>query len=94
MVLCDCGKEALILTSWTDRNPGRRFYGCPDQGSTCRFIGWVDQSNCHSCVKIIPGLLRNRNMLEEKVKELKSETMKLKKILFLSWVCFILYLSM
>ncbi|GJX91111.1 hypothetical protein Tco_0344437, partial [Tanacetum coccineum] len=26
---CACGLEAVIRTSWTNRNPGRRFYGCP-----------------------------------------------------------------
>ncbi|KAL8241824.1 hypothetical protein R6Q59_012126 [Mikania micrantha] len=31
MVFCECGKEAIILTSWTNRNPSRRFYGCPNQ---------------------------------------------------------------
>ncbi|GKF63414.1 hypothetical protein Tco_0186862 [Tanacetum coccineum] len=26
---CTCGLEAVIRTSWTNRNPGCRFYGCP-----------------------------------------------------------------
>ncbi|GKE51846.1 hypothetical protein Tco_1487002 [Tanacetum coccineum] len=26
---CACGLEVVIRTSWTNRNPGRRFYGCP-----------------------------------------------------------------
>jgi hypothetical protein len=29
MVYCWCGKEAMMRTSWTSRNPGRRFYCCP-----------------------------------------------------------------
>ncbi|GJV90712.1 hypothetical protein Tco_1538525 [Tanacetum coccineum] len=29
MVRCACGLEAVIRTSWTNRNPGLRFYGCP-----------------------------------------------------------------
>ncbi|GJX81898.1 zinc finger, GRF-type containing protein [Tanacetum coccineum] len=29
MVCCACGLEAVIRTSWTNQNPGRRFYGCP-----------------------------------------------------------------
>ncbi|GJS79517.1 zinc finger, GRF-type containing protein [Tanacetum coccineum] len=29
MVHCACGLEAVMRTSWTNRNPGRRFYGCP-----------------------------------------------------------------
>lgn len=27
--LCYCGVAAKLRTSWTDRNPGRRFVGCP-----------------------------------------------------------------
>ncbi|GKA75703.1 hypothetical protein Tco_0782081 [Tanacetum coccineum] len=26
---CACGLEVVIRTSWTNQNPGRRFYGCP-----------------------------------------------------------------
>ncbi|PWA35302.1 zinc finger, GRF-type [Artemisia annua] len=29
MVVCTCGKPAVVKTSWTNRNPGRRFFGCP-----------------------------------------------------------------
>nr|GEV15174.1 zinc finger, GRF-type [Tanacetum cinerariifolium] len=29
MIRCACGLKAVIRTSWTNRNPGRRFYGCP-----------------------------------------------------------------
>ncbi|KAL4564580.1 hypothetical protein LXL04_028644 [Taraxacum kok-saghyz] len=29
MVVCFCVRNALMRTSWTDLNPGRRFWGCP-----------------------------------------------------------------
>ncbi|PWA59384.1 zinc finger, GRF-type [Artemisia annua] len=29
MVVCTCGKPDVVKTSWTNRNPGRRFFGCP-----------------------------------------------------------------
>nr|KAJ0193577.1 hypothetical protein LSAT_V11C800404450 [Lactuca sativa] len=29
MVLCFCGNVVVVRTSWTSRNPGRRFYACP-----------------------------------------------------------------
>lgn len=29
MVNCSCGRRAVIRTSWTNINPGRRFYSCP-----------------------------------------------------------------
>ncbi|KAL8249282.1 hypothetical protein R6Q59_006150 [Mikania micrantha] len=93
MDFCECGKEAIILTSWTNRNPGRRFYGCPDQGSKCRFIGWFDQNQCQRCMDIIPGLLRAKNQfavenknLQEQLKALKSEASKMRKMLIFSWI--------
>jgi len=27
--ICKCGRFALVRTSWTEENPGRRFYACP-----------------------------------------------------------------
>ncbi|KAL4577268.1 hypothetical protein LXL04_013373 [Taraxacum kok-saghyz] len=38
--------NALMRTSWTDLNPGRRFWGCPKPYSTCGFIGWIDGPMC------------------------------------------------
>ncbi|KAL8201073.1 hypothetical protein R6Q57_012412 [Mikania cordata] len=98
MVFCECGKEAIILTSWTNNNPGRRFYGCPDQGSKCRFIGWFDQNQCQRCMDIIMGLLRAKNNfavenknLQEQLKALKSEASKMRKMLVFSWIGFLIY---
>ncbi|KAI3799773.1 hypothetical protein L1987_35076 [Smallanthus sonchifolius] len=98
MVFCECGKEAIILTSWTSRNPGRRFYACPDRGSKCRFIRWFDHKKCQRCIDIIPDLLRAKNNLEEtknnlevKVKAEEDKVAKLKKILIYSWICFMIY---
>ncbi|GJX01211.1 zinc finger, GRF-type containing protein [Tanacetum coccineum] len=66
MVRCACGLEAVIKTSWTNRNPGRRFYGCPTLSPTCvNFLRWYDPPMCQRSVQIIPGLLRSRNELEE-----------------------------
>ncbi|GJS37276.1 hypothetical protein Tco_0535658 [Tanacetum coccineum] len=56
----------MIRTSWTNRNPSRRFYGCPTLSPTCvNFIRWFDPPMCQRYVQIIPGLLRTRNKLEE-----------------------------
>ncbi|GJY37017.1 zinc finger, GRF-type containing protein [Tanacetum coccineum] len=66
MVRCECGLEAVIRTSQTNRNPGRRFYGCPTLSPTCvNFLRWYDPPMCQRSVQIIPGLLRSRNELEE-----------------------------
>ncbi|MFS7952775.1 putative transcription factor GRF family [Helianthus anomalus] len=39
MVYCRCGRKTVIKTSWTDKNPGRSFYGCP---AHCGFIAWSE----------------------------------------------------
>ncbi|GJT67921.1 hypothetical protein Tco_1419718 [Tanacetum coccineum] len=63
MVRCACGLEAVIRTSWTNRNPGRR---CHTLSPTCvNFLRWYDPPMCQRSVQIIPGLLRSRNELEE-----------------------------
>ncbi|KAK1584609.1 hypothetical protein Q3G72_034429 [Acer saccharum] len=46
---CDCGLDAKLRTSTTIRNPGRRFYGCPNfvNGNVkrCGYFEWVDSSS-------------------------------------------------
>ncbi|GKC99440.1 zinc finger, GRF-type containing protein [Tanacetum coccineum] len=86
MVRCACGLEAVIRTSWTNRNPGRRFYGCPTLSPTCvNFLRWYDPPMCQRSVQIIPGLLRSRNELEEIVAMVEEKRRKLLKFLIISW---------
>ncbi|XP_010424717.1 PREDICTED: uncharacterized protein At1g43920, Chloroplastic-like [Camelina sativa] len=44
---CDCGLPAKIFTSKTEKNPGRRFFGCQlykDGGTEhCKYFKWFDQ---------------------------------------------------
>ncbi|CAI9291707.1 unnamed protein product [Lactuca saligna] len=84
MVLCFCGNVAVVRTSWTSRNPGRRFYACPKMGSKCGFVGWFDPPMCQRLIVIIPGLLRTMNRYEVEVGQLK-------KCLLVSWVLFLLF---
>ncbi|PWA64229.1 zinc finger, GRF-type [Artemisia annua] len=72
MVVCTCGKPAVVKTSWTNRNPGRSFFGCPTIGSNCPFLGWLDPPMCPRSVYIIPGLLRRINAFEVLLKSLKN----------------------
>ncbi|PWA88568.1 zinc finger, GRF-type [Artemisia annua] len=80
VLICDCGKQATIKTSWTNRNSGRRFYCCP----SCGFIGWTDPSMCCRAVAVIHGLLRARNELEEELEEqlrlMREKDQQLKKL--------------
>ncbi|GJT26634.1 zinc finger, GRF-type containing protein [Tanacetum coccineum] len=86
MVRCACGLEAVIRTSWTNRNPGRRFYGCLTLSPTCvNFLRWYDPPMCQRSVQIVPGLLRSRNELEEIVAMVEEKRRKLLKFLITSW---------
>nr|KAJ0184682.1 hypothetical protein LSAT_V11C900500970 [Lactuca sativa] len=87
MVLCFCGKFAVVKCSWTPKNPGRRFYACPQKvkkfDSACRFIGWVDPPMCERSKVIILGLLRNINRMQ-------AWCTALKIMLLASWVFFVI----
>ncbi|KAK9036923.1 hypothetical protein V6N11_021846 [Hibiscus sabdariffa] len=45
-LMCRCGFPAQLRTSWSNDNPGRRFFGCKNHGSVvhhaCRFFSWFD----------------------------------------------------
>ncbi|GJV08867.1 zinc finger, GRF-type containing protein [Tanacetum coccineum] len=86
MPRCARGLEAVIRTPWTNRNPGRRFYGFPTLSLTCvNFLRWYDPPMCQMSVQIIPGLLRSRNKLEEILAMVEEKRRKLLKFLIISW---------
>ncbi|XP_061350505.1 uncharacterized protein At4g04775-like [Gastrolobium bilobum] len=42
---CKCGRQTIVYTSKTKRNPNRAFFGCPnfkDKKPFCNFFRWVD----------------------------------------------------
>ncbi|XP_061375626.1 uncharacterized protein At4g04775-like [Gastrolobium bilobum] len=42
---CKYGRQTIVYTSKTERNPNRAFFGCPnfkDKKPFCDFFGWVD----------------------------------------------------
>ncbi|CAB4318743.1 unnamed protein product [Prunus armeniaca] len=94
---CKCGKQAILRTSWTDFNPGRRFYVCGTQGTSrrCDLWEWADPEMCDRSKQIIPMLLRHIKTTEE---ELQLQRAKIKKIRFWLGSCLlvtiILVLSM
>ncbi|KAL8250322.1 hypothetical protein R6Q59_034015 [Mikania micrantha] len=90
-VICYCGSSTFIRTSWTDKNPGRRFHCC---NGKCGFVSWVDPETCPRALQIIPGLIKNKNKLEESNKQLEAlakrrvkEVRKWKIVALTSWLC-------
>ncbi|BFG30821.1 hypothetical protein CerSpe_170950 [Prunus speciosa] len=67
---CHCGKMAVMVTSWTDANPSRRFQVCPKSKKgrgqrVCQFWEWYDPEMCPDSKVVITGLLRKIHKLEE-----------------------------
>ncbi|KAK8661824.1 hypothetical protein V6N13_091416 [Hibiscus sabdariffa] len=58
--ICRCGLEAKVVVSWTDDNPGRRFYDCKNyrRESHCRFFAWYNAPLTPRARVVIVGLLR------------------------------------
>ncbi|KAH7858819.1 hypothetical protein Vadar_028383 [Vaccinium darrowii] len=73
---CPVCKGRLIRgTSWTDRNPGRRYVKCPN--IVCDDFLWIDPPICAREKQIIPGLLRRINKAESEIEATKVNERKL-----------------
>ncbi|XP_006584209.1 uncharacterized protein [Glycine max] len=69
-VFCLCNVEAPLVTSWTEDNPGRRFYGCGRKG--CNYFKWHNLvANIHQ-KKIIVALMKKVDELKLREKDLQS----------------------
>nr|GEZ66916.1 hypothetical protein [Tanacetum cinerariifolium] len=83
MLICGCDNEAKIKTSWTDRNPERRFYGSRNKARNYGFFWWVDTPMSERDVDVIPRLLMARNVLEEDLEDHQRMTARVLKNLSL-----------
>ncbi|KAK4432748.1 hypothetical protein Salat_1037000 [Sesamum alatum] len=81
---CYCGRRAVVRTSWTEVNPGRRFNACRDYNrGGCGFFDWEDPPMCRRARAIIPRLLRKKNEMEQEIMKLKCSKKKLWKVILL-----------
>ncbi|GJT06627.1 hypothetical protein Tco_0841089 [Tanacetum coccineum] len=60
---CACGLEAMIRTSWTNRKPGRRFYGCPTLSSTFSTSCQVKAKGSQRANKKLSNLTKQEDLL-------------------------------
>ncbi|KAL2544280.1 uncharacterized protein Fot_13513 [Forsythia ovata] len=73
--VCFCGQASVTRTSWTEKNPGRRFRDCSFYGRpvSCDYFSWVDLPPYPRYKAIINGLLRkgnNKGNEEQKIRRL------------------------
>ncbi|CAN8319506.1 unnamed protein product [Cochlearia groenlandica] len=70
-VVCLCHRPAVIIKSWTDQNPGRRFYKCRGvAGRDCSFFQWYDNPKPQGWKML--ALLEARDLIREQKKEIES----------------------
>ncbi|KAG6505366.1 uncharacterized protein LOC121987886 [Zingiber officinale] len=72
-ILCYCGLRAILQISWTESNPGRRFFSCPKYRERgCDFFLWHDPEPSQRSKTIINELKWNNKKLKLEISELKK----------------------
>ncbi|KAG2312359.1 hypothetical protein Bca52824_023916 [Brassica carinata] len=69
---CFCRLPVSIRQAWTDRNSGRRFYGCPRFPKGCNYLCWFDEDDGTDWQ--IQALLEARDEIEEKTRVIEQLT--------------------
>ncbi|CAN1318743.1 hypothetical protein LINPERPRIM_LOCUS30932 [Linum perenne] len=67
---CVCGAEVVVLTSWMEDNPGRRFFRCGkmkngSMNGKRHYFAWLDKPMPFRAKVVINGLLRKIDALEK-----------------------------
>ncbi|KAJ4810504.1 GRF zinc finger protein [Rhynchospora pubera] len=90
---CYCNELAVLKTSWTEANPGRRFLGCRNYeiSRSCGYFFWYDAPVQDHAKVVINGLLRRLNNLERE-KEVQESKERRLIVVIVILVAFILYL--
>ncbi|XP_065872234.1 uncharacterized protein [Euphorbia lathyris] len=72
--ICHCGIQAPLSTSWSDSNPGRRYFNCKNFGTrkACKFFEWMDPPMNEREKSVILGLLRKLDKIEKECERLKN----------------------
>lgn len=73
-VRCKHGFVLPLFTSWTPRNPGRRYWSCPYYGNarSCDFWLWKDDYIDPRSKFVIPKLLKKIGELEQSVESFEK----------------------
>ncbi|KAJ4885536.1 hypothetical protein Rs2_35629 [Raphanus sativus] len=76
-LLCHCGVPAKCAQAWTNKNPGRRFYGCVRWKTPldCGFFQWIND--------VEPSVWQKQALIEARneIWQNRKTIMELKKII-------------
>ncbi|KAF8084959.1 hypothetical protein N665_0692s0011 [Sinapis alba] len=76
---CHCGIIAPVRKSWTNKKPGRLFYGCARyKEDRCNFFEWHDEGEVHGWPK--RSLIAARDEIRMKSVDLKRLKTKVAKL--------------
>ncbi|KAL1805003.1 hypothetical protein ACET3Z_028071 [Daucus carota] len=76
---CFCGGRVRMKTSWTEKNPGRRFISCPRRkvdGQGCKFFEWIDPELNVGVRELIADLKHNKSIMDERLKFIEDQLIK------------------
>ncbi|XP_050215892.1 uncharacterized protein LOC126666995 [Mercurialis annua] len=66
---CNCrvSRIAPLYTSWTEKNPGRRFYGCVNyKNGGCNFFEWHDKEMTGRAQHVINNLIAENEIIMDR----------------------------
>ncbi|KAL6494493.1 hypothetical protein OROGR_031293 [Orobanche gracilis] len=83
LIYCDCGVRSPILTSWTDDNPGRKFFGCGFYEvygkKCCGFFQWYDDEDFLAAKdKVIARLVKKNEEMNENNEDVKEKNQQMR----------------
>ncbi|KAF8051930.1 hypothetical protein N665_1642s0005 [Sinapis alba] len=79
--MCHCSRGTKLTKSWTDANPGRRFFRCEAHG----FISWADREEASGWQKV--SLIEARDQIRRcngEISRLKASITELNRGLFVA----------
>nr|XP_009773289.1 PREDICTED: uncharacterized protein LOC104223528 [Nicotiana sylvestris]XP_016458180.1 PREDICTED: uncharacterized protein LOC107781879 [Nicotiana tabacum]XP_016497613.1 PREDICTED: uncharacterized protein LOC107816407 [Nicotiana tabacum]XP_016505081.1 PREDICTED: uncharacterized protein LOC107823013 [Nicotiana tabacum] len=91
--ICKCGVSPKLNTSWTQLNPGRRFFACKigKKKGGCDYFCWYDDEMPTQAKNIIWGLLKRVKAFEEEKVRAKRRRILLTIVVVLLVVLWKLY---
>ncbi|XP_050215425.1 uncharacterized protein At4g04775-like [Mercurialis annua] len=71
---CKCGIDAKVMVAWTEKNPGRRFFRCPNwRAKQCSFFSWYDEEYAPHIKHMLNSLKKQKEALQKEGEVIKGD---------------------